>query len=107
MSGRVLVGAFAGQLGEGPLDLAPDPTEGNAEDALSTLQEVDDLVGRRALIDRGTVTHQGDPGEVLDAAFTQVGDCLPDLLQRDARVQQPLDDLEDQDVAEAIQPLRA
>ena len=31
----------------------------------------------------------------------------PDLLQRDARVEQPLDHLEHEDVTEAVQPLRA
>jgi hypothetical protein len=34
-------------------------------------------------------------------------DCGSDLLQRDPDVEQPLDDLQHQDVAEAVQPLRA
>ena len=35
--GRLLAGALAGQLGEAALDLAPDPADGDAEDALTAL----------------------------------------------------------------------
>src|SRR5699024_10299631 len=106
----ILVGvahALARDLHEGAFDLAPDPPHGDAEDALTALDEVDDLVGRGALVDAGPVTHQGDLGEVLHPALTQVLDGDADLLQRDPRVQEPLDDLEHEDVAEAVQPLAA
>ena len=45
--------------------------------------------------------------EVVDPALTQVLHGGADLLQRDARVEQSLDDLQDQDVAEAVQALGA
>src|SRR4029079_11061334 len=41
-----------------------------------------------------------------DPAVAQVVDGLADVLQRDAGVEQPLDDLEHEDVAERVQPLR-
>ncbi len=47
------------------------------------------------------------PGEVVDAADPQDVDGAADLLQRDTGVEEPLDDLEDEDVAEAVEPLRA
>src|SRR5699024_6544468 len=78
----------------------------DAEHALATLDEVDDLVGRRAGEDRGAVAHERDLGEVFDALPLQVADCDADLLERDARIQQALDDLDDQDVAEAVEALR-
>src|SRR5665648_422927 len=57
----VVVRPFRRQRGEGPLDLAPDPADRDAEDALAALHQVDDLIGGRALVDRRTVAHQGDP----------------------------------------------
>src|SRR6185295_7648516 len=54
---RGLGGALAGQLRERPLDLAPDTTDRDAEDALPALQQVDDLVVAGALVDRGAVAH--------------------------------------------------
>src|SRR3712207_7873193 len=46
---RSLVGrALARQLGEGALDLAPHAADGDAEDALTALEQVDDLVVARA-----------------------------------------------------------
>src|SRR5665648_97746 len=101
----IVVRPFRRQRGEGPLDLAPDPADRDAEDALTALHQVDDLVGGRALVDRRTVAHQGDLRQVLDAALAQMGHGGPDLLQRDTGVQQSLDDLQDQDVAEAVQAL--
>src|SRR4051794_10572791 len=98
-------GALAGQVGQRALDLAPDSADGDAEDALSALEQVDDLVVAGALIDRGAVAHQGDAGQVVGAALAQVLDRGADLLQRDAGVEQSLDDLEDQDVAEGVEAL--
>src|SRR3954447_1978065 len=48
---RVVVGPLARQLCELALDLSPDAPDGDAEDALAALHEVDDLVGRGALVD--------------------------------------------------------
>ena len=45
--GLGLGGALGGQLGERALDLAPDPADGDAEDALAALEQVDDLVVAR------------------------------------------------------------
>ena len=67
--------------------------------------QVDDLVGGGALVDAGAVAHQRDLRQVVDAALAQVGDGGADVLQRDAGVEQPLDDLEHEDVAEAVEPL--
>src|SRR6478672_4897077 len=103
----VLRGALAGQLGERALDLLPDTADGDAEDALPALEQVDDLVVAGALVDRGAVAHQGDAGQVVGAALAQVLDRGADLLQRDARIEEALDDLEDQDVAEGVEPLGA
>src|SRR4051794_19834099 len=99
--------ALGGEVGERALDLAPDATDRDAEDALATLEEVDDLVVAGALVDAGAVAHQGDAGQVVGAAGPQVRDGGADLLQRDAGVEQTLDDLEDQDVAEAVEALGA
>src|SRR3546814_15388579 len=60
------------------------------------LQEVDHLVVAGALVDRGAVAHQRHLGQVVGAALTQVADRRTDLLERDAGVEQALDDLEDQ-----------
>src|SRR5512140_1156190 len=46
----LVLGALAGQVCELALDLTPDPPDGDAEDALAALHEVDDLVGRGALV---------------------------------------------------------
>src|SRR5690349_19652349 len=67
--GLVAGRALAGQVGERALDLAPDPADGDAEDALTALEQVDDLVGRTALVDAGAVTHQGDAGQVVGTAL--------------------------------------
>src|SRR5690606_22693245 len=104
---RVVAGALAPELGEAALDLPPDPPDGDAEDALTTLHEVDDLVGGGALVHRGTVAHERDVGEVVHATVAQVLDGGTDLLQRDAGVEEALDDLEHEDVAEAVETLRA
>src|SRR5690606_8442105 len=92
--------------GEGTLDLAPHPADGDPEDTLAALDEVDDLVGARALVHAGTVAHQGDLGEVVHAPLVQVVDGGADLLQRDPGVEQSLDHLEHEDVAGAAEALR-
>src|SRR5690625_1658427 len=99
------LGALGGQLGERALDLAPHPADGDAEHALATLDQVDDLVGARALVHARAVAHQGDPGEVVHATLVQVVDGGADLLQRHPGVEQPLDHLEHEDVAETVQAL--
>src|SRR5699024_8277860 len=100
---RLLVpGALGGELGEVVLHLAPDPSHGDAEHALSALHEVEHLVGGGALVDAGAVTHQRDLRQVVHPALTQVGDRGADLLQRHPGVQQPLDDLQHQHVPEAV-----
>jgi len=45
--------------------------------------------------------------EVVDAGLAQLIDRDADLLQRDAGVEQALDELEHEDVAEAVEPLRS
>src|SRR5882757_6421618 len=55
------------QLGQRTLDLTPDPTEGDPEDALAAGQQVDDLVRRGAHVHRGAVAHQRDLGQVIDS----------------------------------------
>jgi hypothetical protein len=74
---------------------------------LSALQQVDDFFGRGALVNRGAVGEQRDVGEVLHAALTQVINRDTDVVQRDAGVEQTLDDLEHEDVFERVQPLAA
>ena len=88
------------------LDLAQHLADGDAEDALAAAHEVDDLVVRRAEVDAGAVAHQGGLSEVVDAGLAQLVDRDADLLQRDAGVEQTLDELEDEDVAEAVEALR-
>ena len=71
------------------------------------MQQVDDFLGRGALVDRGPVGEQRDVGQVLHATLAQMIDGDADVVQRDPGVEQTLDDLEDQDVFERIQPLAA
>src|SRR5690349_770611 len=79
----------------------------DAEDALAALQQIDHLFGRGALVDRGAVGEERDVGEILDPALAQMVHGDADVMQRDAGIEQPLDDLEDQDVLERVQPLAA
>ena len=92
-------------LGQASLDLAPDAADRDAEDPLAALDQVDHLVGAGALVDRCAVAHHRDRGEVIGAAFAKVLHGDADLLQRHPGVEQPLDDLQDQDVAEAVEAL--
>ena len=104
---EAVLGPHGGQHGQVSLDLAPDPAERDAEHALTALEQVHHLVGGGALVDADPVAHQRHLGQVGGAAIAQVLDRGPDLLQRDPGVEQPLDDLQHEDVAEAVQPLGA
>src|SRR5690606_29185244 len=94
------------ELHKARLDLAQYLADRNAEDALATVHEVDDLVIRSAEVDACAVTHEGRLGEIVDARLTKLVDSRADLLQRDARVEKSLDELEHEDVAETIEALR-
>ena len=83
-----------------------DAAHGDAEDPLASADQVDHLVRAAALIDAGAVAHDGESGEVLPAAVGQVVDGSADVRQRDAGIDEALDDAQDEDVAEAVEPLR-
>src|SRR6202035_6126386 len=85
----------------------PPPAERDAENSLAAREEFNDLIGRRALVHAHPVAHQRDLGEVLGPVIAQVLDSGTDLLQGDSRVEEPLDDLEHEDVAEAVEALGA
>jgi cellulose biosynthesis protein BcsQ len=51
----------------GRLDLVQHLADGDAEHALTAADEVDDLVVRRAQVDRGAVAHERGAGEIADA----------------------------------------
>ena len=55
-----------------PTQFAQRAADRDAEHALAAAQQVDDLLGGGALVDRGAVGEQRDPGQVLDAAGAQV-----------------------------------
>ena len=73
------VGAFAGEVGDCAGQFAHRAGHGDAEYALAALEEVDDLFGRRALVDGGAVGEQRDVGQVADAALAQVVDRDADV----------------------------
>src|ERR1700728_764357 len=100
------LGRLGRQLSQAALDFLPHSPERDAEYALAALEQVHDLVRRGAGIDADSVAHQGHLGQVGISALTEELHRGPDLLQRDPRVQQPLDYLEYQDVAEAVETLR-
>src|SRR5579864_3478142 len=104
---EAVLGPNGGQHRQVPLDLAPDTAECDAEHSLAALEQVHHLVRGGAFVDADPVAHQRHLGQVVAAVIAQVLDRGPDLLQRDPGVEQPLDDLEHQDVAEAVQALRA
>ena len=104
---RLCLGPFSRERRQRALDIPPDPTDSDPENALPAMEQVDHLVVRGALEHRDTVTHQRHLGQVVDTARPEVLDSGSDLLQRDPGVNQPLDHLEDQDVAKAVQPLRS
>ena len=95
------------ELGQRALDLVPYASHGDAENALAALDEIDDLVGAGALVHGSAIAHQGDGGQVLHPSFMKGVDRCADLLEGDTGVEQSLDDLEQQNVAEGVQALRA
>jgi hypothetical protein len=102
---RLVLGPLGRQFGQRAFDFLPDPAERDAEDALATLQQVDDLIRRGALVHADAVTHQSDLGQVGGPAVAQMLDRGPDLLQGDTSIEQALYYLEYENVAEAVQPL--
>src|SRR3954452_24969859 len=60
---RAAVDALGGQLGELAGQLAQRAGDGDAEHALTAGEQVDDLLGRGALVDGGAVGEQRDVGE--------------------------------------------
>ena len=72
LRGDGAVGALAGQLGQRADQFAQRAADRDAEHALAAPQQVDDLFGGGALVDRRAVGEQGDPGQVVDAAGAQV-----------------------------------
>src|SRR5688572_23736300 len=75
------VDALPVQLGQRALHVPPHHAHGDAEDALATLEQSVDLVGRGALVDRGAVAHQRHALQVAETALTQVLDRGADVLQ--------------------------
>ena len=96
---------LAVQLGQRALHIAPHDADSDPEDALAALEQLHDLVGRGALVDRRAVAHQGHLREIVQPAEPQMLDRGTDVLQGHAGVQQPLDDLQDDDIPEAVEPL--
>ena len=84
---------LARQLGKRAFDLADDSADRDAEYTLTTLHEVDDLVGGGAFVNARAIAHQRDLREVVDTALAQVLNGSADVLQRDAGVEQSLDNL--------------
>src|SRR6188508_47874 len=101
------LGSLSLEVHERGLDLVQHLADGDAEDALSAADEVDDLVVRGAQVDRRAVAHERGARQIADAGCPELLDRGADLLQRDAGVEQALDELEHEDVAEAVEPLRS
>src|SRR5215207_6776785 len=99
---RLGFGPLGRQLSQRAFDAAPDNAQRNAEDPLTSAQQVDDLIVGRAFEYRNPVAHQCDLGQVFHAPGSEMIDCGADLLQGNSRVDQPLDYLQDQDVAKAV-----
>jgi hypothetical protein len=94
------------ELDETVLHLAQHLAHGDAEDSLAATDEVDDLIVGGAEVDARPVAHERGLGEVTYARLAELVDRGADLLQRDSGVEQSLDKLEHEDVAEAIETLR-
>src|SRR5690606_40327818 len=92
-----------------PDDFVLDGPDRDAEDALAPTEHVDHLFRRMGRVDGLAVTEERDVGEGLVGGETLLEDLDggADLLQAHARVEQPLDDLELDDVREGAATLRA
>src|SRR5580700_2628834 len=102
---RRCLGQLRGKVSQAALDLLPYPAEGDPEDTLTALEQVDDLVRGSARVDADAIAHQRDSGQVSRPALGEERHRRADLLQRDTRVQQALYDLEDKNVPESVQAL--
>ena len=105
--GAGFFGPLRWQLAQRSLYFPPHAAYGYTEDTLAALNEVDNFVVGRALVDGSSVGHEGDLGQVLHSVRLELRDCESNLLKRYARVQEALDDLEYQNVAKRVQALAA
>ena len=84
------------------------PRERNdVEHALTVAQEVDDLVAAEREDRLAAVEHEARRREVFTEVAAQVVDRLARRLQRDARVEEALHDLQLDEVAVRVEPLGA
>ncbi len=74
--------------------------------SLTTADEVDDLVVRGAQVDRGPIAHERGACEVTDAARRSSSTAVRICCSEMAGVEKALHELEDEDVPEAVEPLR-
>ena len=77
---RVL-GWLRRQLSQAALDFLPHSPERDAEYALAALEEIYDLIGRRAGVHADAIAHQGHLGQVGVPALTEELHRGADLLQ--------------------------
>src|SRR5215213_5715021 len=75
------VGPLAREVGDGSGQLPHRAGHRDAEYTLTALQQVDDLLGRGALVNGGAVGEQRDVCQITDAALTKVIDRDPDVVQ--------------------------
>ena len=101
------LGALERKLRERSLNLAPHAANRNAEDALASLEQIDDFVRRGALVHGCTIAHQRNRGKIVHSPVLERGHGDAHLLKRNPCIEQLLDDLQHEDVAEGVQTLRA
>src|SRR5882757_9536826 len=70
--GLAPVGALTWEVRDRTGQFAHRTGDRDAEHALPALQQVDDFLGRRALIDRGAVREQGDVRQIANPALAQM-----------------------------------
>ena len=63
---------LGGERRNGPGELLDDLRNSDGEHALATAEQVDDLVVAAALVHGGAVGNEGDLGDLVDAAVTQL-----------------------------------
>src|SRR5699024_7078663 len=111
VTGRLLdltaVPPLRGELVNAPTDLLQRSAHGNAEHALTTLQQIDDLLRRGAFVHGGAIGEECYPRQIADAALAQMVDRDAHVVQRDSGIQQALHDLEYQQILERVQALLA